>query len=123
MNTAPIFVAGWDGFSGKHLANFIRTHFPGAPLYGCGAADLELTADDAWQFLSDKVTADTRLIVLAGVKRQAGDVYDSFDANMRIAVSVARATEKAKPSRIIVSVQPQYMVKRPTTARSPRTLR
>lgn len=101
MKTSPIFIAGWDGFIGKHLARSLRAGFPTAPLDGCGSSDLDLTAENAWNVLAERLTADSRLIVLAGVKRQAGDAYDSFTTNMQIAVSVARAIEKAKPASVM----------------------
>lgn len=40
-------------------------------------------------------------MVLAGLKRQAGDTFESFEQNMQIATTLARAIEKARPKQVI----------------------
>jgi UDP-glucose 4-epimerase len=101
MTTHSIFIAGQDGFIGKRLTQLIRKKLPAAELNGSGGGDLNLTTDDAWKALSDRITDATHLIVLAGIKRQAGDAYDSFLSNIKIALSIARAIESAKPRRVL----------------------
>jgi len=101
METPRIFLAGRDGFIGKHLAKLIQKNHPDTRLDGCGAGDFDLTAENAWQYLAQQLTDATSLIVLAGIKRQAGDAYDSFQSNMQIAVSVAKAIESARPRRVL----------------------
>ncbi len=100
-NQHPIFIAGWDGFIGRHLTATLKKRFPKAQISGCGALDIDLTLENSWESLSDSLDSNTRLLVLAGVKRQAGDALASFEANMKIAVTVARAVEHSRPARLV----------------------
>jgi UDP-glucose 4-epimerase len=109
VNSSPVFLVGWDGFIGTHLASWLRSSMPAADLEGCGLGDLDLEDAEAWKTLSGLLKPGSRVVVLAGIKRQAGDSYGAFEKNMRIAVSVARAIERARPARgIFFSSAPGY---------------
>jgi nucleoside-diphosphate-sugar epimerase len=97
-----IFIAGWDGFIGRHLTAALKNRFPKAQISGCGARDIDLIQENSWKSLSNSLDSNTRLLVLAGVKRQAGDALASFEANMKIAVTVARAVEHSRPARLVL---------------------
>ncbi len=99
--SAPIFIAGWDGFIGRHLTRLAQDSCPHIRLSGCGATSLNLSAQDSWKSLSEHLSCESRLIILSGVKRQAGDAYTSLETNTQIALSLARAIECAKPQRIL----------------------
>lgn len=99
FSNSPVFILGQSGFIGSHLKAYIGE--TQRPLDGCGFEELDLTGDGAWQELASRLTCDTRLVVLAGVKRQMGDSFGAFESNMKIAISVARAIEKSRPARVV----------------------
>ena len=92
---------GWDGFIGRHLTGALKARFPKAQISGCGAQDMDLTLEDSWKSLAECLDSNTRLLVLAGVKRQASDALASFEANMKIAVTITRAVEYSRPARMV----------------------
>lgn len=97
----PIFIAGWDGFIGRHLTRFVQDYFQNTRLNGCGSKSLNLCETSSWISLSKLLSCKSRLVILSGVKRQVGDAYSSLETNTQIALSLARAIEKAKPRRIL----------------------
>jgi len=97
----PVFVLGHNGFIGTHLSNFLQSAQPGRAVDGGSLSELDLAEDGVWEELAARVTRDTRLVVLAGVKRQMGDSFGAFESNMKIAVSVARVIEKSRPARVL----------------------
>lgn len=99
--TSPTFILGQSGFIGSHLKARLQATRTLRPLDGCSLNELDLAREGAWEELASRLTSDTRLVVLAGVKRQLGDSFGAFETNMRIAVSVARAIEKSRPARVV----------------------
>lgn len=96
-----LFIAGWDGFIGSHLVSFARGSSDYSAVDGFGSSDLDLTGKNSWETLSANLDPQSTLVILAGVKRQAGDALATYDINNRIALSLARAIEYAKPRRVL----------------------
>ena len=96
-----LFIAGWDGFIGSHLVSLARDSSDYSAVDGCGSKDLNLTQTNSWETLSSRMDAQSILVILAGVKRQAGDEFAAYDINNRIALSLARTIESTRPCRVL----------------------
>ena len=98
---SSIYILGSNGFIGSHLLRHLQSALPKKKVVGLGILDLDLTHEGAWEKLALQLPKNARIVVLSGLKRQIGDSFASFEKNIQIATTLARAIERARPKRVV----------------------
>jgi len=96
-----LVILGHTGFIGRAVLEAAHDQFPSADICGYGSRDIDLTDQSQANRLAEKLTEDTDIVMLSGIKKQHGDNLQSFVANLRIAENVARVLENCPINRLI----------------------
>ncbi len=93
-------VLGSTGFIGSKVYTSLKSDKKNT-VTGIGSDKVDLSNTDSYKKLKNIITADSTIIMCAGVKKQLGDNIDIFEKNLIIINNFIRAVSYVSPKKII----------------------
>jgi UDP-glucose 4-epimerase len=93
-------VIGSTGFIGSKIYTSLKLD-PKNIVVGISSSQVDLYIKDSYKKLNNLVTADSTIIMCAGVKKQLGDNIDIFEKNLIIINNFIRSVLCVSPKKII----------------------
>jgi len=95
-----IVIIGYTGFIGENIFNYLKNNNE-HHLCGISTKEIDLTKEASHLALSKQFSKDCVVIMCAGVKKQLGDNFTTFEKNLVITKNFLKAISLSPPQKII----------------------